>query len=99
MNYMSRLFRRKEKGKGWLNASSASARRAGNRILEDKKVGVELINPWRIAFELKEKVGLTQNFIQKENAPKEGDSLELQISLPQLDVARTFFKENPDFEL
>ena len=63
-----------------------------NRILSNKKVGVELINPWRIAFELKEKVGLTQNFIQKENAPKEGDSLELQISLARWDEFRTFVK-------
>ena len=70
-----------------------------NRILSNKKVGVELINPWRIAFELKQKVGGNADWSGTKNAPCGGGFQSTSLESGLLERCLNFLNENPDFEL
>ena len=78
---------------------NASERREGNRILLDKKAGVELLNPWQIAFELKHSAGVNSAGVKTKKGPERANFLKLQTNLASWNRTRTFFKENQDVDI
>ncbi|MDO8571110.1 MAG: hypothetical protein Q7R79_00335 [bacterium] len=62
-------------------------------------MNIELQKPWSFAFESKENWGVNVRGVKNENAPEGSENVKIDFFLPLVDEIRTFFKENPTFDL
>ena len=70
-----------------------------NRILINKKGGIQLINPWKFLYDFNANRGIPAVVLKRKKPLKEEASVLTSLESGLLELCLNLFNEDPDFEL